>query len=872
MLVLILKSSACLAVFMLFYKLLLEKESFHQFKRFYLLGALVVAMVIPFITFTQYIEVEPIQNFVPFQPLGFSTTEPLIFEEAKTWQDYIPTALWSLYFLGVALFSFRFALNLKTIFNRIKNNPKHQYHEFTNVLLQDLIHPHTFFKYIFLNKTKYEHNLIPNEVLLHEQTHAKQKHALDILCIEILQIIFWFNPLLYFIKKDIKLNHEFLADQAVLQKGIDSTTYKQTLLAFSSDANEPQLVNTFNYSSSRLINLFFTKEFGQVKKRFNVMTSKTSKQAIWLRSLILLPILAILIYSFSQKEVVEKEVAVVDKIQEGNRRLTIKTNLYNFLIEKREEAEKALDKSKTKDSSELKLILGRIDAVKNDIDKSINDNNNSIEERLNVLQQQKATPEQIAEYNNLAKKYNTLLKKGEDIVIKPSAINALKQLYNLMTDAQKKNAEPFPDFPSYPPPPPKKTQIKNPQVNDVLDVQQKATPKQVASYNAWAKTINTKLANGDDIIVKQKEIEKFKHIHSIMSETQRKSSEPFPNFPPPPPPPPVPANATPAQKEKYKKAIKEYRIAVEKAAKAEADVIRVMEVNDAEKVKIKRMKEQIAVERKVALKERQAEMKLVKEKMAEQRKLQAKEGEVLREQYRSQKIDEREAKVIQEKLREVEKRHEQADRKRVEAIEKRLKETERRQERIAEKREAAMTERLQEVDENDPNYPYILAEYNTLAEKITKRIKRNGPLKRKDVERLKYLYSKIPESQKKNYAADFPSIPPPPPPPIMDTISTYNSLAIRTKFIPNNRNNNLQHLKTLFNKMSDFQKEKVENPNSISNYIAQLNKLSAAQIKQVKNLYNKIKANAQSKGRKFYSAAEYKELEKLYSSMLSSNK
>ncbi|WP_341217147.1 M56 family metallopeptidase, partial [uncultured Wocania sp.] len=300
MLLFILKSSACLAVFMVFYKIYLEKESFHHFKRFYLLGALLISIGIPFITFTEYIEVESIQDIIAVQPLEFSTTEPLIVDDVSTWQDNIPTILWIIYVIGVLLFSIRFILNLITIFSRIKNNPKHQYHEFTNVLLNGLVSPHTFFNYIFLNKTKYEHNLIPNEVLLHEQTHAKQKHALDILFLEVLQIVFWFNPLLYFIKKDIKLNHEFLADQAVLKHGVDTKNYQSILLAFSSpdsywDARTNQLANAINYSL--------------IKKRFTVMKTKTSKKAYWLKGLLILPILAILIYGFSEKEIVEKEIA-----------------------------------------------------------------------------------------------------------------------------------------------------------------------------------------------------------------------------------------------------------------------------------------------------------------------------------------------------------------------------------------------------------------------------------------------------------------------------------------------------------------------------------------------------------------------------------
>jgi hypothetical protein len=129
---------------------------------------------------------------------------------------------------------------------------------------------------------------------LHEQTHAKQKHALDILFIEMLQIVFWFNPLLYFIKKDIKLNHEFLADQAVINTGFNTKTYQQLLLAYSSNATDNPLANAINFSL--------------IKKRFTVMKTKTSKTALWLRSLILLPLLVITLYSFSEKIIIEKEI------------------------------------------------------------------------------------------------------------------------------------------------------------------------------------------------------------------------------------------------------------------------------------------------------------------------------------------------------------------------------------------------------------------------------------------------------------------------------------------------------------------------------------------------------------------------------------
>ncbi len=294
--ILLLKSSACLAILMLFYKIVLEPLNHHHFKRFYLLAALLTSAIIPFITFIKY--VEPTFDFGVYDPESMTTPPyfpaelPTITEEQPN--TFLPALLWTIYTIGIIVFSMRFILNLIKISSKIKTNQKVKTNVFINVLIEKLAVPHTFFNYIFLNKSAFENNKIPQEVLLHEQTHAKQKHSLDILFLEILQIIFWFNPLLYFIKKDIKLNHEFLADQQVLKSGYHPKTYQNLLLRFSSNQKELALVNAINYMS--------------IKKRLTIMNTQTSLKTKWLRSLLLLPVLALLLFSFSQTKEVEKSI------------------------------------------------------------------------------------------------------------------------------------------------------------------------------------------------------------------------------------------------------------------------------------------------------------------------------------------------------------------------------------------------------------------------------------------------------------------------------------------------------------------------------------------------------------------------------------
>ena len=463
MLIYILKFSACLFIFMAFYKLFLERETMHQLKRFYLLFALVLSIGFPLITFTQFVEPVTItQNFTNAQQIVF---EHEAIEQAGLW-DYLPQLLWTVYGIGVLIFSLKFVLNLNVIFKKIHCNPKLKAHRYINVLLNDEVTPHTFFNYIFLNKYKYESQQIPQEVFIHEQTHAEQKHSLDILFIELLQILFWFNPLLYFIKRDIKLNHEFLADKAVLLNGIQPSQYQQLLLAFSSNAAEPQLANAINYSS--------------IKKRFTIMKTQTSKQKMWLRSLLLLPLVALTLYGFSERrEVVNGEtltsleiIETLDLFLNENGELLLNDKVVTLL-----EIKNLFQQNKNLQVS-VKIYPDANKEIKDNIFsdlrtigiKKITICTSQVDEFLN---QQKATPEEVAEYNKLAKKYNAQPK--EKRVVKLDDLKRLEYIYNKMSKDQKASSEPFPDCP---PPPPAPKVIKGKELPPPPPIPADATPTQ----------------------------------------------------------------------------------------------------------------------------------------------------------------------------------------------------------------------------------------------------------------------------------------------------------------------------------------------------------------------------------------------------------
>ncbi len=301
MILFILKVTACLGAFLVFYKLFLETLNIHRFKRFYLLGILVLSFVIPNITFIEYVDTT---TEVSTENTPLISESLLSSEQGLVYMDILTDTLWIAYFFGVAFALFRFCFNLSQMILKIKQNPNHRSGSFVNVLIRNLNIPHTFLNYIFLNKSKFEHNTIPKEVVLHEQAHAAQKHTIDILFLEILQIVFWFNPLLYILKKQIKLNHEFLADQAVLDQGYQLSAYQSTILAFSSKASQNQLAHAINYSS--------------IKKRFTVMKTTTRKSKIWLHLLLLVPITGLLMSTFSSTKIVEKDSEQLTSITMNN--------------------------------------------------------------------------------------------------------------------------------------------------------------------------------------------------------------------------------------------------------------------------------------------------------------------------------------------------------------------------------------------------------------------------------------------------------------------------------------------------------------------------------------------------------------------------
>ena len=280
----LIRSGLVLTILLAIYHLWLEKEKMHWFNRFYLLSSLLLGLIIPLIKITlpgkDIINTQlPLSEFV--SP-NFSTMIPAEIDRVSESQNTDLITL--VYGLLAAVLLARFAINLIILMRKVYESPKLDTPEGTIVLIKEKLAPHSFLFYTFLNEDDYLNQRIEQEIITHEFTHVRQRHSADLLIMELLMAIFWFNPVFIFFKKAIQLNHEFLADEAVIESSCNISTYQQLLLQKAA-LKSVRMASNFNFSITR--------------KRFKMMKKQTSKTWKIVKSVSLLPVAAVLILAFS---------------------------------------------------------------------------------------------------------------------------------------------------------------------------------------------------------------------------------------------------------------------------------------------------------------------------------------------------------------------------------------------------------------------------------------------------------------------------------------------------------------------------------------------------------------------------------------------
>lgn len=259
----LIKSALSLSVILAIYQLLLGREKMPVFNRLYLLFGLLFSFLAPLISLQLgsrvWVESALLEQ-IPTIVFGM-IDEPASTYAANTLST--ATILQIGYVLMTSLFLLRFFNQLYFFFKAAARHSTIGYQGASLVLLQEQALPYTFLHYIYIDGEAYMRGEIEEELLTHELAHVQQLHSLDVILIGLLQSLFWWNPLLLFYKRAIQLNHEFLADDAVIQKHLAVPDYQYLLLKKVSSKNYQNLSSNFNYLVT--------------KKRLKMMTRESSR-------------------------------------------------------------------------------------------------------------------------------------------------------------------------------------------------------------------------------------------------------------------------------------------------------------------------------------------------------------------------------------------------------------------------------------------------------------------------------------------------------------------------------------------------------------------------------------------------------------------
>lgn len=283
MLTYFLQVNLCWLMFYGLYYALLSRETFFILNRIYLIISLLCGLIAPFG-----------QLFIAVETTSTTAImlEPFVVT-ARSFQQNLATrteGVWSLsiliewvYWLGVSVMFLRFLWGILKITKLHKKGVKEHFNGFTVVHTEGIHLPFSFFKYVFINENVLDSQDIP-QIMAHEKAHIQQHHSYDVILVEILKIIFWWNPVIYFYRQSLRNIHEYLADAAVL-KWVERPIYGRLLIKQSQSGPALALANHFIFS--------------QLKKRISMMTRNRSQRSSLFKYFIAVPVFTILLTLFA---------------------------------------------------------------------------------------------------------------------------------------------------------------------------------------------------------------------------------------------------------------------------------------------------------------------------------------------------------------------------------------------------------------------------------------------------------------------------------------------------------------------------------------------------------------------------------------------
>lgn len=272
-----------LILFYALYKLVCTRDTFFRSRRFILIVSLVLPFILPFIDVREWLESR--DRMIMLTHFDYSAVLPEIVvgsEAVETGNRVFVLSEWIgyLYLAGVVVLLVRLAVQAFSLYRLIVRMPEKEINGVRVKCLNDPSGPFSFFGWIFMNPATVKEDEI-SEILTHEMAHVKQHHSVDVLLAEMVSICCWMNPFAWLLKREVRLNLEFLADRKVMEAGFATKSYQYHLLGLAYN-HKYGLSNNFNFS--------------HLKQRIIMMNKKKSNAAGHIKyALFVLPAFALLV-------------------------------------------------------------------------------------------------------------------------------------------------------------------------------------------------------------------------------------------------------------------------------------------------------------------------------------------------------------------------------------------------------------------------------------------------------------------------------------------------------------------------------------------------------------------------------------------------
>jgi hypothetical protein len=285
----LLEANLYLSVLYLFYRIFLQNETFYMLNRAYLIFSSILSFIIPFF------RIGNLDQFMDSKDLHIVYTNPKLEDVQSGGSPLISMENFAttIYLLVASFLFLKLVISLYKITRLVAVSKKERWGKVTCVELTGSVAAFSFFNYLFINPL----NVQKNTIVSHEMVHIRQQHTLDIMFFELLRIVSWFNPVVWIVRRDIKLIHEYIADAIITQADLGKHEYALFLIE-----------NSFGLEPVHLTNHIFNQSI--LKQRITMLNKKQSADWARLKMLLALPIVVFML--FASTLAFSKDYATID--------------------------------------------------------------------------------------------------------------------------------------------------------------------------------------------------------------------------------------------------------------------------------------------------------------------------------------------------------------------------------------------------------------------------------------------------------------------------------------------------------------------------------------------------------------------------------